>query len=114
MKITILSDNKVVNPRPKELKAEWGFSALIDKVLFDTGQSGVAFDNMIVLKEKQPSKLVLSHGHYDHTGGIVSFIKHFDLEIYAHPDAFLPRILQRRLHRTFNEKGIFRRFIRNS
>ncbi len=94
MDVVILSDNKVVNLRPQGLKAEWGFSALIkgkETILFDTGQTGVAFENMLILKEKKPEKIVLSHGHYDHTGGILKFVRAFDLKVYAHPDAFLPR-----------------------
>lgn len=94
MEVVILADNKVVNLRPQGLKAEWGFSALIkakENILFDTGQTGVAFENMLLLKEDKPVKVVLSHGHYDHTGGLMRFLRTFDLEIYAHPDAFLPR-----------------------
>ena len=91
MRITILTDNKVVNLRPQGLKAEWGFSALIEAsevVLFDTGQSGVALENLLLLNKPMPKKIVLSHGHYDHTGGLIHFK---DVELYAHPDAFLPR-----------------------
>lgn len=94
MEVVILSDNKVANLRPKGLRAEWGFSALIkgkENILFDTGQTGTALKNLLILRENPPKKLVLSHGHYDHTGGILDFIKTFDLTVYAHPDAFLPR-----------------------
>lgn len=90
----ILVDNKVVNLRPQGLKAEWGFSALIkakEVILFDTGQTGVAFGNLLLLKEDKPTKVVLSHGHYDHTGGLMNFLRSFDLKLYTHPDAFLPR-----------------------
>ncbi len=94
MEVVILSDNKVTKLRPQGLKAEWGFSALIkgrENVLFDTGQTGIAFDNLITLREERPAKVVLSHGHYDHTGGLMEFVKAFDLKVFAHPDAFLPR-----------------------
>ena len=99
MEVVILADNKVVSLRPQGLKAEWGFSALIldkETILFDTGQTGVAFENFMTLRKNAPSKLVLSHGHYDHTGGILPFVRAFDLEIYAHPDAFLPRYFENR------------------
>jgi len=94
VEVVILSDNKVVNLRPQGLKAEWGFSALIktkDVVLFDTGQTGVAFENLLLLREERPTKVVLSHGHYDHTGGLMHFLRVFNLRVYTHPDAFLPR-----------------------
>ena len=92
VKVTILSDNKVIALRPQGLKAEWGFSALIEAsevVLFDTGQTGVAFENLQLLGKPMPSKIVLSHGHYDHTGGLLQFLR--DVRVYAHPDVFLPR-----------------------
>ncbi len=90
VRVVILSDNKVIALRPQGLKAEWGFSALVDDVLFDTGQTGVAFDNLLLLNLPMPKKIVLSHGHYDHTGGLLHFLRE-GVEIYAHPDAFLPR-----------------------
>ncbi len=93
VKVTILADNKVIALRPQGLKAEWGFSALIeakDVVLFDTGQTGVAFENFQLLNLPEPRIMVLSHGHYDHTGGIRKFTGIVE-KIYAHPDAFLPR-----------------------
>ena len=94
VKVVVLADNKVVSLRPQGLKAEWGFSALIkagEVILFDTGQTGVAFENLLLLKEDKPTKVVLSHGHYDHTGGLMHFLRSFDLKLYTHPDAFLPR-----------------------
>ncbi|MEM1578282.1 MAG: MBL fold metallo-hydrolase [Archaeoglobaceae archaeon] len=94
MKITIISDNKIVSP--KNLKAEWGFSALVEgkeTVLLDTGFS-VAFENLINLQKPMPSKIVLSHGHYDHTSGLRPFLR--GVTVYAHPDAFLPRFFEGR------------------
>lgn len=94
MKITILADNKIVSPR--NLKAEWGFSALVEgseTVLLDAGFS-VAFENLTNLQKPMPSKIVLSHGHYDHTSGLRPFLR--DSTVYAHPDAFLPRFFEGR------------------
>lgn len=94
MKITILSDNKVLTP--KGYKAEWGFSVLIEgekTILFDTGQR-VAFENLVAMKKSMPSVVVLSHGHYDHTTGLKHFLG--NVKIYAHPDAFLPRYFEGR------------------
>jgi len=97
VEIIILVDNKVVDLRPQGLKAEWGFSALIqvnsESVLFDTGQTGVAFENLLLLKKQIPEKIVLSHGHYDHTGGLMAFLMAAKdkVKIFAHPDVFLPR-----------------------
>ncbi len=93
VKVYVLVDNKVVDLRPPGMKAEWGFSAYIDAgepVLMDSGQSDIAFRNMLVRELELPQKMVLSHGHYDHTGGLMSVLRP-KMRLYAHPHAFLPR-----------------------
>lgn len=63
------------------LKNEHGISFLIEsddkKILFDTGQSDLFLKNAKLLN-KDFSKLnhvVLSHGHYDHSGGLKFLVK---------------------------------------
>jgi|GEM_PF-481989 len=93
VKVYVLVDNKVVDLRPPGMKAEWGFSAYIDAkepVLMDSGQSDIAFRNMLVRGFELPQKMVLSHGHYDHTGGLMSVLRP-KMKLYTHPHAFLPR-----------------------
>lgn len=88
MKIQVLVDNYVDRPH---LCAEHGFSCLISfkdkKILFDTGQSSHIKKNGEVLNVRfdKVDFVVLSHGHYDHTGGL-PFIFHNGLKIYAHED----------------------------
>ncbi|MDK2796060.1 MAG: 7,8-dihydropterin-6-yl-methyl-4-(beta-D-ribofuranosyl)aminobenzene 5-phosphate synthase [Archaeoglobaceae archaeon] len=94
MKITILADNKIMIPKP--LKAEWGFSALIEAkevIMFDVGL-GCSLSNLLVLQKPFPDKIVLSHGHYDHTSALYPFPR--KLPLYAHPDIFLPRFFEGR------------------
>jgi 7,8-dihydropterin-6-yl-methyl-4-(beta-D-ribofuranosyl)aminobenzene 5'-phosphate synthase len=93
MQVRILSDNTVIESRPKGLVGEWGFSAVVGDVLLDTGQSGVAADNArrLGLDPSDFETIVLSHGHYDHTGGLPAFL-HDEPTVYAHPDAFATKL----------------------
>ncbi|AEA47447.1 MBL fold metallo-hydrolase [Archaeoglobus veneficus] len=92
VRIHILADNKVVQLRPKGLLAEWGFSAAVDgRVLFDAGQKTAAYNNAILLGLKPEFDcIVLSHGHYDHTGGLINFLRSKP-KLFMHPDAWLRR-----------------------
>ncbi|WP_320129194.1 MBL fold metallo-hydrolase [uncultured Sphaerochaeta sp.] len=62
------------------LSVEHGLSFLIEKgdqsVLFDTGQSKKFMDNAAKLGKDLSlvHQVVLSHGHYDHSGGFRSFV----------------------------------------
>ncbi len=88
-----------------QLRAEHGVSMLVttysggnkDSFLFDTGVTvdGV-LHNMDVLEVKgnELHAVVLSHGHTDHTRGLMGFIKRYGrprVPIVLHPDAYLKR-----------------------
>lgn len=88
-----------------QLRAEHGVSMLVttyigadrDSFLFDTGVTtdGV-LHNMDVLgiKGNELHAVVLSHGHTDHTRGLIGFIKRYGrprIPIVLHPDAYLKR-----------------------
>ena len=94
LKIRILVDNHAKD----EFASEHGFSALIEvdnqSILFDTGQQEVIFTNAIKLGVdlKNIDKLILSHGHYDHTGEVSKILKlNPTCELFLHPEAMLPR-----------------------
>ena len=79
MKITVLVEN---SPGPSaELEPEFGLSLLIEagnrKILLDTGASGRFAVNAQKLNFNLESVdlLVLSHGHYDHGGGLQTFFE---------------------------------------
>ncbi len=96
-RITILCDNSV-GPISKTL-GEHGFSALIEPfqgvpILFDTGQGLTLLHNARRMNKDLSAvgSVVLSHGHYDHTGGLLPLlIEQTPKRIYAHPAVFLPR-----------------------
>ena len=80
------------------LKGEHGLSFYIEKdntvLLFDTGQTGLFLENAEVLGKDilKAEKVVLSHGHYDHTGGLPALLeKRPDIEIVGHKNAFMPK-----------------------
>ena len=85
--ITILADNTVATPRPKGLRGEWGFSAVVDGILFDTGQSNTAVHNARILGlPTRYDTIVLSHTHFDHTAGLDHFLDPMDKPtVYHHP-----------------------------
>ncbi len=70
----------VENETPSDLIAEHGFAAWIEtggeSFLFDTGQGTALEHNARVLgiDLSRATMLILSHGHYDHTGGIPAFL----------------------------------------
>lgn len=73
MKFTVLTDDKV---KKRGFLAEHGLSLFIEykdcNILFDTGQSDVYIRNAkaLQLDLDKTDYIVLSHGHYDHCGGI--------------------------------------------
>lgn len=73
MEIRVLVENVVYN---QGLYGEHGLSFLVKedgiKILFDTGQTDNIIKNMSAFQEKieDIDYIVLSHGHYDHTGGL--------------------------------------------
>ena len=102
IKITTLVENTVGIGGSRELIGEHGLAFLIEtgaqRILFDTGQYLALENNARILGIDLATidTVVLSHGHYDHTGGLRHLLKrntHFSL--YAHPDVFARKLIQR-------------------
>jgi len=90
MKITIVYDNEA----NVGLKSGWGFSCLIEakeRILFDTGNNG---ENLIYNLRQlniQPESIVavvISHNHWDHTGGLKEFLRINSNAKVFHPKFF--------------------------
>ncbi len=91
MEITTLIDNVVYG---NNLTGEHGLSLLIKldgfTILFDTGQSGQFIRNAMTLSVdiKSVDVVIISHGHYDHTGGLHNFCQvNKTAKIYIKPEA---------------------------
>jgi 7,8-dihydropterin-6-yl-methyl-4-(beta-D-ribofuranosyl)aminobenzene 5'-phosphate synthase len=95
-RITVLVNNSVRQPK---LLAEHGFSLYIEshkKILFDTGQGRTLLHNAEVLGIDlvDLDYVILSHGHYDHTGGLYPLLGETQhrLPVYLHEDVFTNKI----------------------
>jgi len=95
MKIVTLIENYVSG---LGLSAEHGLSFHLEtnkqNILFDTGQTGLFIQNAqkLGVNLNDVDSLILSHGHYDHTGGLISFLEfNSRAKIYAKKNIFTPK-----------------------
>lgn len=98
VKITVIVDNQAEQP----LISEHGFSLWIETkdrtILFDTGNQHAFLSNGAQLKldYSTVTDLIISHGHYDHTGGIHDVLERAPkTQIYMHQGAIQPRYSQK-------------------
>ena len=101
MKLTVLTDNNTIIDR--YLLGEPALSFYLEdgagRLLFDTGYSDVFMQNAAQLHFdlSQVPLLVFSHGHNDHTRGLLALHRQDLLRgktIVAHPAAFAPKYLE--------------------
>ena len=96
-RITILCENSV-GPITGAL-GEHGFAALVEPsedapMLFDTGQGLTLLHNARLMnRDLSPvKKVVISHGHYDHTGGLKPLLEECGAkQVLGHPEMFRSR-----------------------
>lgn len=90
MKLTIVYDNEIFK-KDLDLRSDWGFACLIqtsdEYILFDSGAKGnILLNNMKMLdiEPRDISKIIISHEHWDHNGGLKSIIPFVnDAELYS-------------------------------
>ncbi len=97
IKITTIAENTV--PTGFGQLGEHGLSFLIEygdeTILFDTGQGLALANNAISMGAdlKKTDTVVLSHGHYDHTGGLKTLMNlGAKYDLIAHPDVFSEKL----------------------
>lgn len=100
IKITTLSENSTP---AAGLLAEHGLSVLVEtdreNILLDTGLSTSVCHNCEVLgiEISIVDKIVISHGHHDHTGGLREILRKMrkKVDVIGHPDIMASKYAQR-------------------
>jgi len=102
MKVTLVYDNTAYK---KDLLPDWGFSCYLEientpRILFDTGASGTTLLHNIKKLGIDPAVIdiiVVSHAHWDHTGGLPELLKvNRSASLYL-PASFRPPLPGRRV-----------------
>ncbi len=98
VRITTLSENTA----NYGFLGEWGLSILVEaeglKILVDTGLSFSAVHNAqkMGIDLSTIDRIMLSHGHADHTGGLREVLKITgEMEVIAHPDIWTAKYVRR-------------------
>jgi 7,8-dihydropterin-6-yl-methyl-4-(beta-D-ribofuranosyl)aminobenzene 5'-phosphate synthase len=101
--LTIITENTVVGKRDG-LYAEHGFSLFLERpglrMLFDTGPAGIATLHnaaRLGIDLRSADAIALSHGHADHTGGLLGVLRTIGkpIPVFAHPGIFEDRYSRR-------------------
>jgi 7,8-dihydropterin-6-yl-methyl-4-(beta-D-ribofuranosyl)aminobenzene 5'-phosphate synthase len=98
---TTLSENAAFAV-PRGMLGEWGLSVLLERddrrTLLDAGGSISAARNgdLLGINWDRIDAIVLSHGHYDHTGGLREVLTRIrkPVKVVAHPDVFGAKFIQ--------------------
>jgi len=104
LRITVLVEDSTSMEKP-DLVAKHGLSLLVEtkadvnsKILMDTGPlPDIALQNVDIVDAdlQEVDAIVISHGHYDHAGGLLKVLKRIrrPTPVVAHPKIFYPKFV---------------------
>jgi len=119
LRVTTIVENTV---RQADLLAEHGLAFWVEadrhRILFDTGQGRVLRPNagLLGIRLDSADAIALSHGHFDHTGGLAGLLDTpRKLDLYLHPAALRPKYArqQRPPHREIGVPDMDEGFLRS-
>ncbi|MGE5398520.1 MAG: MBL fold metallo-hydrolase [Chitinophagales bacterium] len=103
VEIAVLIENTTPVPG---LCGEYGLGILVKVdnhgILFDTGLDDGLVKNMKFMRidPDEIEKIVISHGHFDHTNGLLSVLEYLGpRDIYLHSEAMLPKYIGKGEHK---------------
>ena len=116
VRLTVLCENSV--GVPFGVIGEHGFACYLEtedgNYLFDTGQGYAIVPNSLALKKdlRNINAIMISHGHYDHTGGLPAVLRlSGPVNVHGHPDMFTDRIWTSEGHSRFIGLPFTRRYL---
>lgn len=97
LKVVVLNDD--LAPKGSLHLAQHGVSYYVEvrnknnfeRILFDTGSSYLPIKYNAEISNinlRNIDAIVISHCHYDHTGGLYDILREFDKTVFAHPSIF--------------------------
>jgi 7,8-dihydropterin-6-yl-methyl-4-(beta-D-ribofuranosyl)aminobenzene 5'-phosphate synthase len=111
LRLTTIAENTSTG---KGLVGEWGLSILVEdgehRFLLDTGAGATTLANADTLgiDLKGIDAIVLSHGHSDHTGGLLPILSRLksDVRVVAHPAVFGPKYGKNKKTNKYSYAGV--------